>query len=183
MDSFFDSFDLFEIDSSDSSDYLDSYELLSYKSIHDVINDPGLCVAVKFSLNTVHALDVYARHLKLPNLLNPSEYHTTIVYSRKPVKQYPCLDTLSTPIINKGWRNLTILGTDKLVVAVEFKSTFLQLRHQIAKRLGASFDYPQYKPHITLTKTLPPGYKLPQNPPQFDYPITIVKEYTEPLKP
>ena len=82
--------------------------------------------------------------------VDANTYHCTIMYSRVPV---PLADDI-TPIlpIVAETNSFEIFqsgdGTNCLVLRVE--SPEIEKLHFQTRQLGASYDYPEYKPHVTL---------------------------------
>lgn len=51
-----------------------------------------------------------------------------------------------------GPRIVDVLGVDSKFYVLLFASTELEWRHQAAKEAGASWDFPEYQPHISIQK-------------------------------
>ena len=97
----------------------------------------------------------WAKDQGFKTTLDPSDMHVTVLYSRNPVD----------PIkMGTGWGgdekgNLTVkpggpravekLGMDAVVLL--FASDDLSWRHRQMVEAGASHDYDEYQPHVTLT--------------------------------
>jgi 2'-5' RNA ligase len=84
---------------------------------------------------------------EVPNLVAPEEYHVTIAYSRKPVPQIAKIEP-NLPIKVKpiGWE---VFG-DLLVLKVSDKD--LSKIFDKTREMGATFDYPEFIPHISVAK-------------------------------
>jgi hypothetical protein len=107
-------------------------------------------------------------------------FHITIVYSRKKINM-----DLNTKI------NKTILAeefhifdnTDKggdRALVVKFNCPYCESRHTYAETaLGATWDYPTYESHITLSYNW--GGDKPDPNLIKDFKINIISEYSEPL--
>ena len=83
--------------------------------------------------------------------LIPEEMHVTVAYSKKPVdwdKVGRRNDTVNVPPNSN--RSVEQLG-DEGAVVLRFASAALSQRWQELVEAGASWDYPSYKPHVTLT--------------------------------
>lgn len=105
------------------------------------------------------------------NRTSKGELHITLIYSKKPI-YITALGKLEPPILVKA-KHYSIFsarsGENCLVVEVE--SPGLVARHnEIMRDYGASYDFPEYKPHFTLSydcgvgfdlKTLPPIESIP----------------------
>jgi len=108
--------------------------------------------------------------VKAQGLVPVEDPHITIVYSKKKVDLEPKDDEI---IIDKITGS-GILGKEKvLVLFVESKK--LTARYNRAKRLGATWDYDSYKPHITISVD---GKELKELP---DFEIRLGKEIIKPI--
>lgn len=95
------------------------------------------------------ALTLIMKEAKVPN---PEEnLHATLLYSRKNLPNYtpdPSLEFVAMPNKFEIWP--TQSGMNCLVLTL--KSPQLQDRHKLLmKEHGATFDYPEYKVHISLS--------------------------------
>jgi hypothetical protein len=82
-------------------------------------------------------------------LLQPYDFHVTVIYSKSPFLWEDKNLAGETLLITGGERSVEIFGDDALVLRIE--SPQLQERHEELIAMGAVSDYPDYKPHITLT--------------------------------
>lgn len=93
------------------------------------------------------------------------ELHVTICFSRAPV-DWMKMGTVwegdkdgKLTIPPGGARIVEALG-DKGAVVLLFSSSSLSWRHEEMKRNGASFDFDEYQPHVTITYAKPEGLDL-----------------------
>jgi phage-related protein (TIGR01555 family) len=104
-------------------------------------------------------LVAWAKAQGLPAL--PDDLHVTVTYSRTAVDW-----TLIEPDWNQredgrlivppgGMRMIGKLGLAGEYAVLHFASSNLSWRHEQMKQAGASFDFDQYQPHITLGKNWP----------------------------
>jgi 2'-5' RNA ligase len=110
----------------------------------------GTYVALLMDDETKELLDNFVEmNIGLSERVDPSTYHTTIIYSRTPV---PNADNLrSGPATGKavGYEVFpTKTDGNCLVMRVECAAATM-LNKQLNK-MGATSDYDEYKPHITL---------------------------------
>ncbi len=135
----------------------------------------GLYVAAKFSESTLDALENLQRELKIPNPVPRDKLHSTIVYSRVYVPYK--VASGSFEIANSG--SFTIFETQdgSRALVLELESDYLTARHNYAKALGASYDFPDYRPHITMSYDVGP---ISFNG-TFNIPIVLDREYSEEL--
>ena len=112
------------------------------------LTNKGTYVAMKFSESTLNAIEGIQKELKLLNPVSRSDIHSTICYSRKYIN-YPLQ---SEEILVSNEQTLRIFDTDKgPALVLELDSLHLSARHELSKLLGATYDFPDYIPHITLS--------------------------------
>jgi phage-related protein (TIGR01555 family) len=105
----------------------------------------------------------------------PEELHVTIAFSRQPVDWMKVGQDWSSDKDGKltvgagGPRIVQKLGGKGAVVLL-FQSYDLKWRHDAIKEAGASFDFDEYQPHVTITYQAPEGLDLSK-----------VEPYTGPL--
>jgi hypothetical protein len=94
-------------------------------------------------------------------MLEPKELHVTICYSKEPLVWesvpdtkdeilVPALDDLPDDV-EKPVRKIEMFGKEKNVLVIQFESDELRDRWQEFMDAGASYDFPEYKSHITIT--------------------------------
>lgn len=93
------------------------------------------------------------------------QLHVTVAYSRQPVdwmkvgQDWHGDETGKLTIPAGGARLVEPLG-DKGAVVLLFSSSALSWRHEAIKEAGASFDFEQYQPHVTITYAKPDDLDL-----------------------
>lgn len=97
------------------------------------------------------ALVKWAKSVGIAEPLDASDMHVTITYSRAPVDWFKMGSTWDEELVipKGGARQLERFG--KGAVVLLFSSNMLKWRHQEMVDNGASHDYPEYQPHVTLT--------------------------------
>jgi 2'-5' RNA ligase len=110
----------------------------------------GTYVALLMDDETKELLDNFVEmNLGLSERVDPDTYHTTVIYSRTPV---PTADNLrSGPATGKavGYEVFPTKTDGKcLVMRVECAAATM-LNKQLNK-MGATSDYDEYKPHVTI---------------------------------
>lgn len=80
------------------------------------------------------------------------DLHVTIAYSRNAVDWFKMGETWSSEmtIPAGGPRVMEGLGPDGKYAALRIKSTELEYRHNMMKEYGASWNWPDYQPHISI---------------------------------
>lgn len=89
---------------------------------------------------------------KFGDMIDPEDMHCTICYSRQPV-DWTCFDPAPRQIATPSdyiSRSVIALGKGPAIV-LKFRSDALEARHAHMRSKGASWDYPEYQAHITLS--------------------------------
>ena len=157
--------------------------------IADVLEEKhqiGTYAGVHFSEKTKNEIHEYMQLNHIPNELSPSKLHTTLLYSRKYLPDYKAVGKYDKPMIGIPgnfdiWKSNGEDGEPTNCLIVEFECEELNERHDnLMKEHKATYDYPKYKTHITLSydcgeldpKKLMPFKKIVKK-------IEIVEEYQE----
>lgn len=125
-------------------------------------DDPRPLYVYRPLLNTSDLLE-WAHQQGFTSALDAADLHVTVMYSRRPVNWFamgewgPTDAELVVPA--GGPRVVEPMGTAG-AVALIFGSGELQFRHRQMRDAGASWDYPSYLPHITITYAAPDGFDL-----------------------
>ena len=107
-------------------------------------------------------LIAWAKANGIETTLPAADMHVTVLYSKTPVDPMKMGETWEgnekgeLRIKPGGPRALEVFGEGALVL--QFASWGLQSRHEQMVREGASHDYPEYLPHVTLTYEVPEGF-------------------------
>lgn len=147
----------------------------------------GTYAAVRFSQKTIDAIRKYCEANNIPNPVPTKKLHTTLLYSRKYCPNYTPIgdyekQLVGTPIGFDVWKSQP---TDKFpnptsCLVLKYKCPELVARHkELMDTHGATFDYPEYNPHITLSYNV--GDIDISSLPEFDAPIEITSEYGKEL--
>lgn len=110
-----------------------------------------LYMSVKPAPDSKTQLRKLQQSLVIPNPIHPDDFHCTQMYSSKPVihpAPAPKVRYLATA------KCLTVFNTKsgKNALVIELDSTALQARHkELMELTGGSYDYPDYRPHVTLS--------------------------------
>lgn len=129
------------------------YKLLQELNEKATKEPDGTYVGAKLSADTKNMLDGINKKLEIPNPLEKKDMHITIVYSRKYVPEFKSRGKLDEPIIAKP-DELTIFPSSEgnNVLVLKLKTPDLIERHEeIVKEYGATHDFDEYKPHVTLS--------------------------------
>ena len=134
---------------------------------NDLAGSP-LYVALRVMPGSAAALATWMADQGIEQPVPASDLHITTVYSRTPVPLYYLPDHPNSPPqteqLDPASYELGILGEEgALVMFVD--SPMACASHEYAAGLGASWDYPSYRPHVTLSYA--PGANMPPAPPPF----------------
>lgn len=93
------------------------------------------------------------------------DLHVAIAFSRQPVDWMKVGESWTGDkdgelVIKPGGARLVEPLGDKGAVVLLFNSSELSWRHEEIKRAGASFDFDEYQPHVTITYQAPAGLDL-----------------------
>jgi hypothetical protein len=112
---------------------------------------PGIYVAVKFKKETLDKIDEYQRRNNIPNPVPKEDLHSTIVYSRANIDWIPeeriNLKVNTDTSVLETWDTR---GGSRCLVW-HYYSSFQHKRFDEAMAKGATYDFPEYKCHITLS--------------------------------
>ena len=109
-------------------------------------------------------LIAWAKAQGIETTLTAEDMHVTVLYSRTPVDPMAMGETWGSEtdgglIVKAGGpRALERFGEGVLVL--QFASWSLTNRHADMIRAGASHDWPEYAPHVTITYTVPEGFDI-----------------------
>lgn len=103
------------------------------------------------SIETKEALFRFCSDIGIPNLVDTRDYHMTLVYSKKAVPDIIHEDfDLPIEALMKGFK---ILGDEKKVLVIELYCPGAKRLHELfQKKYGATHDYPDFIPHITVAE-------------------------------
>ena len=147
----------------------------------------GTYAAVTFSESTVASLADLQEKLEIPNPLDSSDFHSTLLYSRVPLPNYVAQGELS-PVVTSDTEDFTLQiwpsnGGEKNVLVLTYPCEWLSNRWEsVMKEHGATWDFPDFTPHVTLSYDVG-DWKPKEQIVQFTSkkPIAIVNEYSKPL--
>lgn len=114
----------------------------------------GTYVSLELSQESRDLLDNFVEmNLGLTERVDPSTYHITVIYSRTPVPTAENLLDMSTSMpveaLCTGYEIFPTKNDSKCLVMRIACPYATKLNAQLSKE-GATSDYPEYKPHMTL---------------------------------
>lgn len=108
----------------------------------------------------------WAKSQGFETTLSADDLHVTIAYSRTPVdwmkvgQDWHGDDKGELVVPAGGARLIERLGDDGKAIVLLFNSSALAWRHEAISEAGASWDWPEYQPHITITWDKPEDLDL-----------------------
>jgi len=115
------------------------------------------------------AIIAWAKTQGFQTALQPDDLHVTVAFSRTPVdwtKLTQLENTVTVPAVAayESKRFITRLGETGDAAVLQFESDDLGRRWRQIKDIGASWDWPAYQPHITISWNAPAGIEVKAQP-------------------
>ncbi len=124
---------------------------------------------------------------KIPQRVQSSKLHSTVLYSKKYLPNYKAQGELETPIIGTPkkfsvWETQPDKdGETANSLVLQYDASELVAHHQkLMKEHGATYDFDEYKPHVTLSYNIG-DLDISKLDPSNIGNINIVSEYGEDL--
>ena len=147
----------------------------------------GLYAAVRFSTETVDRIIKFASEIGIPNLLKVEDFHSTLAYSRKPVAEFTPISELNEigiPSSFEIWESPpnAFKPEKTFCLVLKYDSDYMHKRFNEIMSMGATYDYDEYKPHLTFSYDVGADFKVENLPPVKQLgKLNIVGEYSEVL--
>ena len=152
-----------------------------YESNEPIIQEPGLYVAAFFHEDTNNAITKYLKDNNIPNPIPSPGFHTTIVHSKVPVNFEPNHSVDVTVDLYSASLECWDLRDGKRALVLHYFTPYLQLRFDQAMEAGATYDFDEYKQHVTLSYDVGQDFDHTSLPhPTFE--LSIVGEYGEDIE-
>lgn len=126
--------------------------------LKEALKTKGTYAGIRFSENTKNSIEAYMRETRIPNMLDKEKLHSTLLYSRKHCPDYQPNEKLSLTGKPDGfvvWNTQAPEGSDRdttRCLVLKYECPELVDRHfQLRHEHGATHDFPDYTPHITLS--------------------------------
>ncbi len=147
----------------------------------------GSYAGVHFDEDTLKRIKEFSIGNKIPQRVQSSKLHSTVLYSKKYLPNYKAQGELETPIIGTPkkfsvWETQPDKdgGTANSLV-LQYDASELVAHHQkLMKEHGATYDFDEYKPHVTLSYNIG-DLDISKLDPSNIGNINIVSEYGEDL--
>jgi 2'-5' RNA ligase len=139
----------------------------------------GTYASLKLNYQSKNELFEHVKFIGIPNVVDRDQYHTTVIYSRKEIPQAYALNNLDGPFtaIAKEWRIFPSQDTGHCLVLVLDCIEATEMHNEFMS-MGATYDYPEYIPHITIATNYTDAI-MPQVVPYFS--LKFDKLIVEPL--
>jgi hypothetical protein len=153
---------------------------MKFQELLEKAETGGSYVCGKFAQDTVDSIVAFQALHHIPNAVEAEELHTTIVYSKTTVHWRAAHDIYheAAPIGFEVWKT----QSEKNCLVLKIECPYLNIRFGVAMDRGATYDFDEYKPHITLSYDVGDDFGVEDLPtPDFD--IVIDREEYSPLNP
>jgi len=149
----------------------------------------GTYAAVKYEATTCAIVAEWCKINNIPNPVDVDKMHSTLIYSRVKIPTEYQKDLDEIELRSRGWRFLpdefklmptsSDKGAVKEVLVLTLKAPELIQMHDDLCRKGATHDFDDFIPHVTLSYKVPTDFNLALTPP----PVYFIpsKIYFEPL--
>ncbi len=122
----------------------------------------GLYTYRKLNTHSLEYLYDWMNENRIPNRIPSDKLHCTVVCSESSLPNYS-IDPLAV-LINPATFKIELMNE---ALTLSFESVPLKNQWLLAKNLGASFKYPSYRPHISLSYAVPLQYDYSQLKPPY----------------
>jgi 2'-5' RNA ligase len=136
----------------------------------------GTYAAVKFDPETLDKIQEIQRKLNLFEPVPRDDLHSTICFSRVQVPYKP--ESEAKHIGQTGSFTVFKTQTGKRALVLRIESDYLHARHKYANDIGATYDFPDYQPHVTLAYDIG---AIAQPPDIESFQVGITNEYVTDL--
>lgn len=149
------------------------------KELRQSLSKTGTYASFKLSHESKNALFDYVKFVGIPNAVAREQYHATVIYSRKEIPDaYSMNDSEESCVAYaKEWKIFPSQEMGHCLVLLLDCPKAVDLHHQFME-MGATYDYPEYIPHITIATNYTDAI-IPQVLPEFS--LKFDKLVVEPL--
>lgn len=141
---------------------------------------PGLFVGVKLSADSKKKIAKYIQDAEIPNACSVDDMHCTVLYSRKPCPDYKPPGRYDKPLVGKPGKFEVWDNRDKTrnVLVLTLNSPDLaKLHKKLMKDHPATYDFPEYKAHVTFSYDF--GDKNVKDLDPIDFRLEFDEEYDD----
>lgn len=126
----------------------------------------GIYISCKYDNSTLENLEkwINQNRVKIPNPINITDTHTTVVYSRKNFIS-PHVEKINNSILDLSFfpKSFKILGKPEdqfKALALVLHAPYLEALHNDLLSKGAVHDFDDYIPHVTLSYGIKDNFNL-----------------------
>lgn len=148
----------------------------------------GTYAGIRFADDTVKQLRKFAKDHNIPNRVPHKKFHTTVLYSRKYLPDYKPAGEYEEAMVGKPkafeiWPSQPDDdGNKSHCLVLTYDCPALVKRHEdLMDEHKATYDFPDYKPHVTLSYDVGEGYDLDKLKVSDIDDLKIANEYSEEL--
>ncbi len=149
----------------------------------------GTYSGMKFSDESVQKLLDFAEQKDIPNTLDKNEFHTTLLYSRKYLKDYKAIGEFESPIIAypmgfEVWVSPAnaFKDEDTRCLVLKYKCQEQEDRfNELMDEHDATYDFDEYKTHVTISYDVGPDFDEANLDASLIGELELVSEYKEDL--
>jgi len=113
----------------------------------------GTYVGIKFTKETNQRIKDFMKQYDIPNPIKSDSFHCTVIYSRKYLPTFEAQGEINPPWKGEATRMdifTSASNTNCLVIVFDCPEVIAR-HHEIMDNYGATYDYPEYKAHVTLS--------------------------------
>ena len=132
--------------------------LLEAKKQEQKQNNKGTYAGVRFDEDTTKRIRTFIEENEIPNGVPNNKLHTTLLYSRKYLPDYKAAGQYDDPLVGEPtefdvWESQPDdKGETSNCLVLQYECDPLSERHKsLMDEHGATFDYDEYRPHVTLS--------------------------------
>lgn len=155
--------------------------------INEVKELPGTYAGVGFCDDTIKRIKTFIEENEIPQPVPDDKLHSTVLYSRKHLPDYQAAGEYEqpyegTPTEFDLWKSQPDEnGETSNCLVLQYDCDPLVERHNsLMQEHGATFDFDEYRPHVTLSYNVGDLDLSSLNPSDVG-PINIINEYREDL--
>jgi len=157
--------------------------MLSFKEfLQEKYGTTGTYAALKFDQPSTDDIEAYQAHNKIPNPVPSDKLHVTLLYSRRHMAGFKPRGRLES-LIKARVAGFDVWDTQdgKKALVARLDAPELVARHrELMDKYNGTYDFPEYKPHTTLSYDVGPDFDH-QNLPPFGPVLTLDNEFGEDL--
>ncbi len=139
-----------------------------------------LYIGVRFDEDTQNKIMEFIKKEGIKKPISKDDIHLTLIYSKKPVTGYVAPKDIE---YTGTFKEFKLLGDDNDCLVIVLNSEdFVDRQKELMDDLGASFDYDEYTPHITLSYDAK-DFDMTKSSFFKDFEFVAIEEYGEDIDP